>query len=108
MHIKQTQIVLASAMHKHGYIQYHMLSIDYIPIDLLPILIHQLDKQCKVNHSSMHIKQAQIVLASAMHNNAYIQYYMHSIASTNIDLPPILIHQLDNQCIVNHLNINKT
>jgi hypothetical protein len=42
----------------------------------------------------MHIKQPKILLASAMHKHAYIQYHMHSTASTHIHLLPKLIHQL--------------
>ena len=64
------------------------MSYEINQIDLRSILIHHLDNPCTVNHSSMHIKQTQIVLASAMHKHVYIQYHMHSIASTHIYLHP--------------------
>ena len=99
MHIIQPQIVLASAMHKHGYKQCHMKSIALTHIDLRSIHIHQLDNTCIGKHSSMHIIQSQIVLASAMHKHGYIQVHMHSIDSTHNDLPPVLIHKLDIPCI---------
>jgi hypothetical protein len=71
-------------------------------IHLRTILIHQLDSPCIFNHSSMHIKQSQILLASVEHRQDYMIYDMHSIFSTHIHLRPTLIHQLDNPCIVNH------
>jgi hypothetical protein len=91
MHIKQQQILLASAMNKHDYIQYQMHSKVTTHIHLLTILIHQLDNPCIVNHSSMYIKQPQILLASALHKHAYIQYNMHFTASTHVHLLTILI-----------------
>jgi hypothetical protein len=66
MHIKQQQRLSASAMHKHAYIQYHMYSIASTHIHLLTILIHQVDISSIANHSSMHIKQPQVLSASAM------------------------------------------
>jgi hypothetical protein len=66
MHIKQPQILLASALHKYDYIQYHKHFIALTHIHLRTILIHQLDNPCSVNRSSMDIKQPQILLVSAM------------------------------------------
>ena len=106
MHNKQTHIVLAYAMQKHVYILYHMHSIASTHIDLLPILIHQLVNPFIVNHYWMHIKQPQIVLASAMYKHVYIQYHMHSIVLTQNALPPIIIHQ-NISFIINHSSSNQ-
>ena len=78
---------------KNCYIQYHMHLIASTHIDLPTILIHQSNNTCIVNHSSMHIKQPQIVLASVMYKHGYIHYHMYSTASTHIDLRTIINNQ---------------
>jgi hypothetical protein len=69
-------------MHKHACIQYHMPVAVSTYIHLHPLLIHQLDNPCIVNHSSMHIKQPQILLASAMHKTC-LHTLSHTIHSLN-------------------------
>ena len=102
IHNKEAQIVLASASHKHVYIQYHMYYITSTHNDLHTLLIHQLDNTFIINHSSMHQKEAQIVLASAVHKDDYILYHIHSIASTHINLLAMVNHQFNNPFIVNN------
>ena len=95
MHNKQPQIELTSALHKHIYTQYHMHSIVSSHSDLPTILIHQLDISFIINHLCTHIKKPKIVLVSAMHKHDPIQYHIHPIASTHIDLLAILIRQFN-------------
>jgi hypothetical protein len=78
-------------VHKHGSTQYHMHSTASTHIHLHTILIHQLDNPCNVNHSSMHIKQPQIQLASTMNKHGFIHYLMYSSVSTHIHLRTILM-----------------